>query len=56
MFVPTFDNDVSVLVNYSFYFAEISRFDTLLLGKNCLSATKIGIIFDTTHISTNYLL
>ena len=66
MFVPTFDNDVSVLVNHSFDLTEIVRFDALLL-KNlntsgiflsfyCLSATKLGIIFDTTNVSAKYLL
>ena len=39
MFVPTFDNDVSVLVNHSFDLAEIVRFDTLLLGKNIAVGT-----------------
>ena len=102
MFVPTFDNDVSVLVNHSFDLTEIVRFDALLLCENklravplelghatialhvdvqwlmflaveeerepknlntsgiflsfyYLSATKIGIIFDTTNVSAKYL-
>ena len=75
MFVPTFDNDISVLVNHSLDLAEIVRFDALLFCENkfravplklghatiilsfyCLSATKIGIIIDTSHVFANYLL
>ena len=102
MFVPTFDDDISVLVNHSLDLAEIVRFDALLLCENklraiplelghdtialhmdvqwlmflaveenenpknlntsgifpsfyCLSATKIGIIFDTKCVFANYL-
>jgi hypothetical protein len=43
MFVPTFDNDVSVLVNHSFDLAEIVRFDTLLLGKNKLRTIPLEL-------------
>lgn len=41
MFVPTFDNDVSVLVNHSFDLAEIVRFDALLLCENKLRAVPL---------------
>jgi hypothetical protein len=43
MFVPTFDNDVSVLVNHCFDLAKIVRFDTLLLGKNKLRAVPLEL-------------
>ena len=44
MFVPTFDNGVSVLVNHSFDLAEIIRFDALLLGKNKHHAQSLLIV------------
>ena len=43
MFVPTFDNDVSVLVNHSFDLAEIVRFNALLLSENKLSAVPLEL-------------
>ena len=43
MFVPTFDNDVSVLVNHSFNLAEIVRFDALLLCENKLRAIPLEL-------------
>jgi hypothetical protein len=43
MFVPTFDNDVSVLVNHSFNLAEIVRFDALLLCENKLRAVPLEL-------------
>jgi hypothetical protein len=43
MFVPTFDNDVSVLVNHSFDLAEIVRFDALLLCENKLRAVPLEL-------------
>ena len=43
MFVPTFDNDVSVLVNHSFDLAEIVRFDALLLYENKLRAVPLEL-------------
>ena len=52
MFVPTFDNDVSVLVNHSFDLAEIVRFDALLFCENKLRAVplKLGHATITLHM------
>ena len=43
MFVPTFDNDISVLVNHSLDLAEIVRFDALLLCENKLRAVPLEL-------------
>lgn len=45
MFVPTFDNDVSVFVNHNFDLSEIVRFDALLFSENKLCA----ILFELGH-------
>ena len=43
MFVPTFDNDVCVLVNYSLNLAEIVRFNALLISENKLRAVPLKL-------------
>ena len=43
MFVPTFDNDVSVLVNHNFDLTVIVRFDALLLCENKLRAIPLEL-------------
>ena len=52
MFVPTFDNDISVLVNHSLDLAEIVRFDALLFCENKLRAVplKLGHATITLHM------
>ncbi len=52
MFVPAFDNDISVLVNHSFDLAEIVRFDALLFCENKLRAVplKLGHATITLHM------
>lgn len=58
MFVPTFDNDVSVLVNHSFDLAEIVRFDALLLCENKLCAVllELGHATITLHVDVQRLM
>jgi len=58
MFVPTFDNDVSVLVNHSFYLTKIVRFNALLLGENKLRAIplELGHTTITLHVDVQRLM
>ena len=58
MFVPTFDNDVSVLVNHSFDLAEIVRFDALLLCENKLRAVplELGHAAIALHVDVQWLM
>ena len=57
MFVPTFDNDVSVLVNHSFDLAEIVQFDALLLCENKLRAVplELGHATIALHVDVQWL-
>ena len=43
MFVPTFDDDVSVLVNHGLDFAEVARLDALLLSENELRTVPLEL-------------
>ena len=58
MFVPTFDNDVSVLVNHSFDLTEIVRFDALLLCENKLRAVplELGHATIALHVDVQWLM
>ena len=58
MFVPTFDNDVSVLVNHSFDLAEIVQFDALLLCENKLRAVplELGHATIALHVDVQWLM
>ena len=58
MFVPAFDNDISVLVNHSFDLAEIVRFDALLFCENKLRAVplKLGHATITLHMDVQRLM
>ena len=58
MFVPTFDNDISVLVNHSLDLAEIVRFDALLFCENKLRAVllKLGHATITLHMDVQRLM
>jgi hypothetical protein len=58
MFVPTFDNDISVLVNHGLYFAEISRFDALLFGEDELRAIPLELGHTTIalHVDVQWLV
>lgn len=58
MFVPTFDNDVSVLVNHSFDLTVIVRFDALLLCENKLRAIplELGHATIALHMDVQWLM
>ena len=43
MFVPTFDNDMSVLVNHSLDLAEIVRFNALFFNEDKLRAVPLEL-------------
>ena len=43
MFVPTFDNDISVLVNHSLDLAEIVRLNALLISEDKLRAVPLKL-------------
>jgi hypothetical protein len=58
MFVPTFDNNVSVLVNHSFNLAEVVRFDALLFSENKLCAIPFELSHATIalHMDVQWLM
>jgi hypothetical protein len=58
MFVPTFDNDVSILVNHSFDLTVIIRFDTLLLCENklCTVPLELGHATIALYVDVQWLM